>query len=254
MKIKMFIISLLLFFPTHLTAVETTVTLATLDWAPYIDDDLPGKGYVYEVVATAFERSGFKADIQFFPWARAVYSVEHGEVDALFPEYYDEERKKTCVFSDSFPGGPVGLFKRKSMDVKWAAHPQTEQTKALQALKKHTFGVVRGYVNTKEFDQATFLKKEAVRCDELNLKKLDYGRLDFIFIDKFVALYLIKTKFPQFKDKLEFMEPAMEIKPLYLAFSRKSPDYKVKLQAFNEGLDKIISDGTIEKIMKKHGF
>ncbi len=233
---------------------EKKVSLATLDWAPYIDQNIQGKGYVYEVVVEAFKRSGYKADIKFYPWARAVNLVESGDVDVLFPEYYDESRKKTCVFSESFPGGPVGLFKRKSLKVSYSADPLKEQTKALKALSKYSFGVVRGYVNTKAFDDATFLKKEVAVSDEINLKKLNGERIDFIFIDKFVALYLLNKKFPQFKDKLEFMEPPLEKKDLYLAFSKKTADHMKKLKAYNAGLKQIKVDGTLAKIMKKYGF
>ena len=254
-KIIPFILVLfLLFSPVQVVGLEKIVTLATLDWAPYIGQDLPDKGYVYEIVVAAFEKSGYKTEISFFPWARAVNTVELGETDVLFPEYYDDTRKKTCVYSDPFPGGPVGLFKQKSMNEQWSADPQTEQTKALQSLKNYKFGVVRGYINTEEFDKATFLIKEEVASDEMNLKKLFGKRIDFIFIDKLVANHLIKTKYPQYSGKLEFMEPAMEEKQLYLAFSKKAAGYKVKLKAFNNGLKEITANGTLKKIMEKHGF
>ena len=75
-----------------------------------------------------------------------------------------------------------------------------------------------------------------------------------IFIDKFVANYLIKTKFPQSANELEFLEPPLEVKPLYIVFSKKAPNYQQKTKDFNEGLDKLQKDGTIKVIMKKYGF
>jgi len=231
-----------------------TLTLATLEWEPYIGPNMKNNGYVFEIVEQALKRSNITVDIRFFPWARAVNTAQSGKRDGLFPEYYDEGRLANFVFSDSFPGGPVGLYKRKNNKIAYSVDPQKHQTEALKALEKYKFGVVRGYVNTKEFDAASFLKKEEVNSDETNLKKLFKGRIDFIFIDKYVAKHIIVTKYPHYLDELEFMEPPLEIKPLYIAFSKKAKDYDSKLKAFNSGLKKLEKDGSLTKIMEKHGF
>ncbi len=252
--IKILLFFVLIFTSSTVFAADKTVTLSTLEWAPYIGQELNGKGYVYELVAEAFKRSGYKAEIRFYPWVRAVKLVELGQRDGVFPEYYGKESLKTSVFSDPFPGGPVGFYKRKDLNVKYSGDPQQEQLNVLFALRKYRFGVVRGYLNTEVFDAADFLKKDIAKTDEFNLKKLEAKRIHFIFIDKFVAQYLIKTKFPDFEKKLEFMEPPLENKPLYIGFSKQAADYKQKLKAFNQGLKIIKTDGTLKKIMKKHGF
>lgn len=231
-----------------------SVKLATLAWEPYVGPDLPGNGYAAEVVIEAFKRSGYTTEIHFYPWARAVMTAEYGETDGVFPEYFDERRKQDFLFSDPFPGGPVGLYKRKDTAAAYAVNPQVNQIEALRGLKDFRFGVVRGYINTVEFDSAAFLRKEEVFSDELNLKKLYNGRIQFMFIDKLVAEYLIRHKFPEYEEALEFMEPPLENKMLYIAFSKKAADYEQKLAAFNAGLQQITEDGTLAGIMKRHGI
>jgi len=44
------------------------------------------------------------------------------------------------------------------------------------------------------------------------------------------------------------------MKLLYIAFSVKAPGYKKKLADFNKGLAVITGNGTLERIMRKHGF
>jgi len=44
------------------------------------------------------------------------------------------------------------------------------------------------------------------------------------------------------------------VKDLYLCISRKTADADQKLADFNKGLEQIKKDGTLEKIMKNHGF
>jgi len=255
MRFKVVIVLLALFMTMSTTmAAEKTVTLATLAWEPYVGPDLENKGYVTEIAVEAFKRSGYTTTTTFYPWARAVKTAEYGEADGVFPEYYDERRKESFVFSDPFPGGPVGLYKRKDTIVSYLVDPRVDQTAALRGLQAYRFGVVRGYINTREFDAADFLRKDEVFSDELNIKKLYNGRIDFMFIDKFVAEHLIKHKFPEYDAELEFMEPPLENKLLYIAFSKQAPDYQAKLSAFNHGLAQITADGTLIAIMKRHGF
>jgi polar amino acid transport system substrate-binding protein len=230
------------------------ITLTTLDWEPYIGEKLPGRGYVYEIVSEAFKSVGYQVNIQFYPWARAVETARSGKADGLFPEYYDNSRKSDFVFSDPFPGGPVGFLARKDSKITFLSDPRKDLTKVLQGMKQYSFGVVRDYINTKEFDAANFLKKDVADSDEQNITKLYAKRINLIFIDKFVAQYLIKTKFPQYAKDLEFLEPALEVKPLYIVFSKKAPGYEQKVKDFNEGLQNLTKKGTIKAIMKKYGF
>jgi len=231
---------------------EPTVNLATLEWEPYIGKNLHNKGYVHELVVEAFKRSGVRADIKFFTWARAFRLVEQGLRDGLFPEYYDESRLKNFVFSDSFLGGPVGLYKRKDSNISYSVNPQSNQTKALKALEQYRFGVVRGYFNTKAFDDAKFLKKFETKNDERNLKKLYYGDVDLIFIDKYVAKHILLYKHQHFLTELEFMEPPLEIKQLHIGFSKKAKGYQTKCEAFNNGLKQLKASGELDKIFDRH--
>lgn len=220
---------------------EKTVTLASLDWEPYIGTKLPKQGCVAQIATEAFKTQGYQVKIDFLPWARAVASAKEGTHDGLFPEYYDEERLKDFVYSQPFKGGPVGFLKRKDAKITYAT---------LEDLKPYKIGVVRGYVNTVEFDKATYLKKEEVDADLQNLKKLNAGRLDLIVIDKYVASYLAKQELGADAVNFEFLSPPLEEKSLYIAFSKKAPDSAAKLSAFNKGLEAITKSGRLAELLK----
>ncbi len=233
---------------------QETVRLATLEWEPYITSRRSGAGYVAEVVVETFKRVNYSTEITFLPWARALAEAGHGNYDGLFPEYFNERRMNAFVYSDPFPGGPVGLYKRKDNPAHYSISPLVDQTEALRSLQNFRFGVVRGYINTEEFDRASFLKKEVVGNDTSGLRMLYNGRIDFIFIDKLTAEYIIHSQFPQYQKDLEFMEPALETKSLHIAFSKQTANSQRKIDAFNSGLKQIIDDGTLAKIVRKHGF
>ncbi len=222
-----------------------TVKLATLDWEPYIGQNLEGQGFVAAIIREAFKRSGYEVSFEFMPWARVVKMASEGQYDGYAPEYYSEEVKAHSVFSDAFPGGPLGFFAKKDKNITYSK---------LEDLAPLTIGVVRGYVNTAEFDAAAYLKKEEAADDLTNLKKLSKDRLDLVVIDKYVGAYLIQTEMPDQKDALCFVYPPLEEKELFVAFSKKAPGHEAKLKAFNEGLQQIKDDGTLQAIMTKYGF
>lgn len=219
------------------------VTLSTLDWPPYIDQKIKNNGYVGKVVRQAFKVSGRDVEFKFFPWARALALATNGEVDGLVPEYYSTERKKNFIYSDPFPGGPVGFFKRQDRNITFSK---------LSDLKGYNIGVVRGYINTQNFDNAKYLTKYESVSDEVNLKKLFNQRIDLIFIDKFTAHHLMKhtIKDPKFSNSLHFMEPGLETKDLFIVFPKVNLQRSQMLNRdFSRGLKILKENGTVQALI-----
>lgn len=247
MKKTIFLPFLIFVTMTAFSLSAQELKFSTLDWEPYIGQNLDGQGFVAEIVKTAFQRGGYhKIKLIFYPWARTIRVSQKGKVDGYLPEYYDQSIEEHHYFSEPFPGGPLVFFKLKSRS--------EISYNSLQDLKPYTIGVVRGYVNTKEFDDADFLKKEEVTYDLLNLKKLLAGRIDLIVIDKYVGLHLLNTKLPDKKQKIDIINPPLGINDLYVCFSKKNKNARKLRDAFNSGLKKIKNDGTLLRILKKRGF
>ncbi|PIE34706.1 sugar ABC transporter substrate-binding protein [candidate division KSB3 bacterium] len=234
------------------TCAQKIVRLVTAEHEPYIGENLPNKGYVYEVVAEAFQRAGYEVEIAFYPVARATYLVEKGWRDGFVPVYYDRALEGKFLFSDPFPGGTLGLLKRKDIPVKYL--DPRDQTQALRRLKNYTFGVVRGSVNTPEFDNAVFLKKDFATSDMQNLLKLSKGRIDLAVIDKYTAADIMVNKLPHMIGAFEFMSPPLALKPFYIAFSKHTDHSRQLANDFNQGLLEVIRDKTVEHILYKHGL
>src|SRR6185369_8496065 len=100
------------------------------------------------------------------------------------------------------------------------------------------------YLNNPVFDAATYLKKEEAVSDEVNLRKLHYGRVDLVFIDRLVAEHLLRGALAEYRDSLEMLEPPIEdAKPLYIAYSRKSLAMEKLREDCDAGMKEIVSDG-----------
>ena len=234
----------LLFAPPAL-ADEKEISLATLNWEPYVGEELEYFGFTSHIITEAFKRVGYRVQYTFLPWARLLKQVAAGKFDAGCAAYYSEERAEIYAFSEPYAHGPVVLYKRKDRDISY---------RTLTDLKPYRIGVARGYVNDAEFDAAEYLHKEVANDNDLNMKKLLAQRLDLIAIDKFVAQYIIKTSLPQGADALEPLDPPLADHPIHLIFSKKRAGYEQKVQDFNRGLAAITEDGTVDNILQRHGF
>ena len=243
--LKKFIISLFMLVVISSANAGEKIVLTTLDWEPYIGQSMKQNGYVAVLVKEAFRRGGYNAEFKFYSWTRTVGLAKAGKVDGYFPEYYNEAAKSYSKFSIPFPGGPIGFFKLKKNKIRY---------KTLKDLKPYKIGVVRGYVNTKEFDSASYLKKEPVKDELTNFKKLVAGRIDLLVADKFVGLELIKKHMPEKAAQIEFISKTLEEKDLYVCISKKGRDSDKIVKAFNSGLKKMKADGTVTKILKQFGF
>lgn len=231
-------------------ATKPTVKLSTLNWPPYVGQNIPSKGYVYTIVTRAFQKAGFKTNVAFQSWHETLKS---NDTDAFFPTY-ERNDIKNVVCSAPIYAGPIGLYKRKNSAIDYTVvNPGKNQLEALRGLKAYRFGVVKGYVNTPAFDNATFLKKSYVDTDLENIKQLENQDVDLIMIDVFTAHYLIESHKPTY-DNLEFMGPSLENKQLYICFSTKKPGYQYKLAAFNRALKTMKNDGEINNIMTDYPF
>ena len=231
------------------------VSMTSSAWAPYIGPALPGDGYIYQLVRQAFALSGYELQVTYYPWARAVHTARAGSSYAgVFPEYYSSGREDDFVYSDPFPCGPISLFKKRGAEPEFLTNPLENQEKALSELRQYRFGVVRGYINTDVLDNAAFLRREESRSDELNLRKLHFGRVDLVAIDPYVAEYLLKTTLAKYSDELVRMRPDLEHKQVYIAFSRRARNYRELIKAFNSGLEIMRSSGELQRMLVNYGF
>lgn len=235
----------ILLWPSPGISANKTVSLAVLNWEPYVGEELENMGFGAEIISEAFSRSGYKTKLHFMPWVRALRDTVAGKYDAVCFGYYSEKRDKIYALSKPFAESSLVFYSHKDSDISYSK---------LADLKPYRIGVVRGFVNTAEFDAAQYLRKDVVSSETINLRKLLYKRIDLILIDRYVARYLIQKIFQNNITDFKELSPPLQTQPLYIMFSRTVEGYELKLQAFNNGLQLIAGDGTIDKILAKHGI
>lgn len=238
----------LLTLATSAVASDSRITFATLNWAPYAAESLPSHGFTSAILTEACKRAGYTAEFHFMPWTRAMEEVRIGEYDALYNAYCSAERAKTYAMSVPYYQTKLMLATTIDKDITYDG--------TTESLHPYRIGVVRGYVNTEAIDSDTQLKKDEAENDLMNLKKLLNGRVDIIAIDEFQALYLLKHNptIQKSNQQLRFLKPVLEKKPIHVMFSRNTPNWEEKLRRFNQGLEQIIDDGTLNRLMIQYGI
>jgi len=216
------------------TADDKVVRLATLEWAPYTSESVRHDGATVEVVRRAFDAMGYRLEVVFYPWERAVKmggDASYG-LDGYFPEYYREDHPVGAVYSDPVGYGPLGFAQRTDTTPTW---------QQLQDLSPYTIGTVQGYANTIDFDalaaDGTLSVSESM-TDVTNLLKLVYGRVDLSVIDQHVFEYLVVTN-PELnavQQQIQFHHTLLEMKALYVTFNDESTHLA---DILNQGLVKI---------------
>ncbi|UZP66444.1 transporter substrate-binding domain-containing protein [Desulfovibrio mangrovi] len=225
-----------------------TISFATVNWEPYASEFLPEFGFTSAIIREACSRVGLKASFHFMPWNRAVEAVRNGQYDVLYSAYYSKERAEEFGVSRPYVQSPLAFCVKRDSPASWDG--------TIRSLVHYRIGVVRGYVNTPEFDAAEVLSKEEANSDLLNLRKVLGGRVDMIAIDKYLAIYLLKTN-PTLEGGIQhvrFLSPLLDTKGVHAMFSKKHPDWEENLALFNKGLEAIEQDGTLEEIKLRFGF
>ncbi|MDH3759964.1 MAG: transporter substrate-binding domain-containing protein [Gammaproteobacteria bacterium] len=244
-RLKLVLLALIcIVFDAALAIDEKHIAIVATEYPPYYGSELEGNGFITEIVIAAFVRSGYVATVKFLPWQRAFDGAKAGKYPVLYTMWYRKEREQWFEYSDALPANEIGFFKRLEDDITFSK---------FRDLKPYTIGVVRGYVNPPGFDEAG-LSTEVVNTDALNLNKLLRGRIDLVLIDKLVAQHILDTDHPLNKHQVHWMRPPVKVETQHLVVSKQNPDSQTILGDFNRGLAEITADGTMQKILQKHGF
>jgi len=222
---------------------KDVVTLVTGEWVPHCGENLEGGGTSSRIVLAAFEAAGVDVVLQFVPWNRGAYMVEHGQVLGSFPWRITPFRKQIAVFSDEIAPSNVVLFYNKSHTAK-----PTRMKKASD-LKGYTMGGVDGAWYQEQLPAAG-LSCEYSRT-QLNLfQKLDAGRFNFALSDDLAGWAAIDQLFPEKKELYDITPLPLKIGGLHVMFSRSYPKAVMFKNKFNAGLKKITESGELAKILK----
>ncbi len=238
------------------------IWITTLDWTPYIGQNICKQGWVQQFAIALFVSQGYEVKSTFFPWARTIITAERGNADVLYPEWYIEstapsdavkgkKRWDNLALSERFPGGPIAFMKMKGTSSKYNGD--------MISMKRESIAVVRGYQHTPEFDSLMdkgFFDIHKVVDDLMQAKVLWKKRVNFLINDPFVVKYTVANSNLSRKQKrdilnsIEIVKPIIQYNYLYFAVSKKKPGWQHTLDIVNQTVQEFESTGILFDIIK----
>ncbi|MGA2143315.1 MAG: transporter substrate-binding domain-containing protein [Brevinematales bacterium] len=226
---------------------EKSVPFVIGEWPPYTSINLNGYGLASEIVFSACKAAGMKAEFTFYPWKRAELSILKGKFFATFPYLKLPERVPFFYFSDP-------LFKSEIVIIKSRKNPSVRnfQYTDINSLKGFKTGTTTGSVSI-----TGPLRRNSIECEETpvidqSILKLYLGRIDLVIDEKIVIIDAVKRLYPDKAGNFEIsVKNYLSNSDYRLIVSRKYPDSTAILKLFNEGLEKIRSNGIYQEIYRK---
>jgi polar amino acid transport system substrate-binding protein len=230
----------LFFNPAMSAAAEAhSLTICSPNFPPYNSPQLPNLGPVVEISTEAFRRSGVSVQVIFMPWARV---LKEGELSkcAILGIWRNAQRDQQYAYTQAILEQELGYFVRRSSKFKNANSLQLETL---------VIGVERGSYLSPELEGKEY-RFDIANNLLLNLRKLAKGRIDLAYGNKAAGEYIINAE-PELSDPLMWLNPALESKPIYLAFSNSYPEKERLILAYNQGLASMKADGSFKTILLK---
>ena len=215
------------------------------EWAPYTTNNPNNKGLLFEISRSAFERVGYKINLDIIPWNRCLKETELGEYHGVLGAYFSKERAKWSFYSKPFFSVQSYFISRKKLNFK--------EYKELSDLKPFTIGVVRKWKYEEKFDSIQDFKKHTVNKSNQLLKLLSRGRVDIIVMNDIKAIREINKDFSPIKNDFVFIKPPLSKMELHNIFSKKLVNGKNLRDSFNKGFELILKEGTYKKVLKANG-
>ena len=233
MVFKRITICIFSFFCLVAFAEEKVITIATLEYPPFIysDGDLV-KGPIAEKVINTFKKIGVTAKIEILPIARGLLMVKTGQVDAYFTLKKTPERENDLLFTKTpLLQQPFVFFINKNSKIQWNGNLEDIKNYKIGVVSKTSYGPIFDGLVQKGY----FTNLDETQNFELNIKKLIAGRIDLVINSYDVGEYLIQKL--KADSQIIALNPPIEKINSYLAFT-KARDYSILAQQFDKIIEK----------------
>ena len=224
------------------------LSIATSEWPPYeYSENGKPVGFATEIIQKVLPKLGYEIKIEFMPWKRATELAKTGEVDGLYSASHNAERAEFLFYPETPLHPSEYVFFIRKADV------GKLKFDALDDIKAYKVGVTRGYSYSDELLKKLeeFKNSEEGNTDEMNLEKLDGGRIDYFPSDLLVGLTLVKKLGLQ--DKITYLDKRIKVKDYFITFSKKSgkvnPDF---LKKFSDELKAFIQTDEYKQLQARY--
>jgi ABC-type amino acid transport substrate-binding protein len=205
-------------------------------------------GLTVDLAKVLLKEAGCKSDFEDIPWARSLELMRTGGLDMMMNLSMTEERKEFIHFIGPQNDETVQLVLRKEIDIDIQSLDDFKKLPGEIGYKRGTFyGKV--FAEKLRTDPAFKDKFEISHSDELNIRKLNKGRLIGIMGHNYSG---VSTRREFRKGKGFKTHPFIIYRNwVYFGFSKKAVSKKL-LAKLQKAYDKAKSEGKFEKVIESY--
>ena len=220
------------------------VLIGTGEWTPYVEQVRDDGGPLGRLISAVFSRAGYRVRYFFYPWARDVYLLQKGQLDAVMPYICTLERARFSLCSESMVGTQMTAFHRRDKAFDW---------RELKDLEAYSIAVTKGYSYGEAFDQARAAGRFKLVDDsreDAGMRLLLAGRVDLHLQERAVGYAMLKRSFSAEQQQLLTDSPhTLSRNQLGLLFT-KTPRGEQLRQVFNAGLQLLRDSGELQRLQQ----
>ncbi len=196
----------------------------------------PVTGIAVEVVRELFSRAGLEYTIGIYPWARAYNMALTQENYGIFTTTRTPQREPLFKWVCPLSENNLVFFAKKKKNIK---------LESLEDARKYSIGGSPRNSTTMYLIDLGF-SLDIAPSNAINIKKLDFGRIDLWATGKLLGSYIAKN------EGVSDIEAVLNFKKTILCLAlNKSIDNEI-VDKLNSVLKTMIDDGTIEKLQAKY--
>ena len=214
-----------------------------------VDDTV--RGVDADIVRDVLKMAGYKVEFKVMPWSRVQALADTGKLAGLFSLTITEQRREKYYFSEPINQVKDVFFKLAEANIDW---------NELTDLNGYAIVVGQGYQYAPEFMSAmknrSLWPVSSVSGDSVVYRQLSYlvaKRADLALCEISVCQYLIRQHSPKF-DGIDYIDkPVGDIRPYFIAFSKKWPNAGELVAEFNHHLRLYLNSGRHKPVFERYG-
>ncbi|MEE4241835.1 MAG: transporter substrate-binding domain-containing protein [Desulfopila sp.] len=228
------------------SSLPTEVTLVNDPYPPYV---MPaghplGPGIDMEIALQVLKNLGIEVTVELMPFRRVLATLEAGQADMTTSLSFRKERDAYLLWSRPYRKDVRYIF--------FTRRDSSFNPQRLDDLSGKDVGMVSGFVFPPAFIENRDIRKTEAPHMESLVNMLLADRFDAIIVNSVVGRYQLQAtgRMTEVKEaQFELVTPGS--KGTVMAFSR-ARNHEELVRHFDQELERMLSDGAIERIVEKY--
>ena len=218
----------------------TQLKLASDIWPPFTNEP-PHRSFATELVEEALKRAGVTSTTEMIKFSEVMVGIEEEDYDGSAALWFNDDRKKTLLFSAPYLQNQLIVVGRKGSDVSMSSFADLNGKKV---------AIVGNYAYGSEVTEASEVNLVSGDNDQQNLERLLKGEVDYILVDNLLMQYMITHQKEDVLKYLEVGKVTLFKRALHFAIRKNIDGAESIIDRFNNGVLKMIMDGTYNRILE----